>query len=303
MRRQQEVMHGPQAVLNSIENKSRDKQKLTSHKQPSSQTSQSTQSMPSQSSHKQPIVQQQQFVSSDRCKWCGRDRHDRNSCPTLKAKCRACGTMGHFACVCRKKTTACRSCTRWLNTCQHLVNGSAPLLIQAESGADVCCISVEHHLTLCTQQCACTLQQSNRLLHGPDGRRLEVRGSFKATLEYHGRRVDMTTYVLPNVDTPLLSRQASTQLGIVASLDAVSDTIGADQCIMHQYPRLFRDLGCISEPYRIQLKSDAQPYAVYAPGHILCHCCQRLRMKLTDCSASASSSMLTSLHSGVHLLL
>ena len=37
---------------------------------------------------------------------------------------------------------------------------------------------------------------------------------------------------------------------------------------MHQYLRLFRGLGCTSEPYRIQLKSDAQPYAVYAPRRI-----------------------------------
>ena len=54
------------------------------------------------------------------------------------------------------------------------------------------------HATLCTQQCASTLQQSNRPLHGPDGRCLEVRGSFKATLKYHGRRVDIAIYVLPN---------------------------------------------------------------------------------------------------------
>ena len=101
--RQQEIMNGPQVALNSIKNKSRYKQKSTSHKQPTSQTSQSTQSMSSQFSRKQPKVQQQQFSSSDRCKWCSRDRHDRNSCPAQKAKCRACGTMSHFACVCRKK--------------------------------------------------------------------------------------------------------------------------------------------------------------------------------------------------------
>ena len=37
---------------------------------------------------------------------------------------------------------------------------------------------------------------------------------------------------------------------------------------MHQYPRLFRGLGYISKPYHIQLKSDAQPYAVCAPRRI-----------------------------------
>ena len=102
----------------------------------------------------------------------------------------------------------------------------------------------------------------NRPFHGPDGRCLEVKGSFKATLEYYGRRANTTVYVLSNVDAPLLSRQAGTQLSIVARLDAVSN---ANQYIMHLYSRLFRGLGCMNELYRIQLKSDAQPYAVYAP--------------------------------------
>ena len=55
--RQQEIMNGPQAALNSIENKSRYKQKPTSHKYPTSQTSQPTQSISSQFSRKQPKVQ------------------------------------------------------------------------------------------------------------------------------------------------------------------------------------------------------------------------------------------------------
>ena len=53
VRRQQEIINRPQATLNSIENKSRYKQKPTSHKQPTSQTSLSTQSMSSQLSRKQ----------------------------------------------------------------------------------------------------------------------------------------------------------------------------------------------------------------------------------------------------------
>ena len=243
--------------------------------------------MSSQSFRKQLKVQQQQFLSSDRCKWCGQDCHDRNSCSAQKAKCRACGTMSHFASVCRKRQEHVAVVQHgsphvyteqeqrsyepvfvdavdtkdgsqlWL--AEIRINGSAPLLMKADSGADVCFISVEHHRILCTQQYACTLQQSNRSLHGPDAKYLEVRSSFKATLEYHGRRVNTTIYVLSNVDTPLLSRQASTQLGMVARFEAVSD---ANQHIIRQYPMLFRGLGCMNEPYRIQLKSDAQLYPV-----------------------------------------
>ena len=86
----------------------------------------------------------------------------------------------------------------------------------------------------------------------------------------------------------------------LARLDAVTD---ANKHIMHQCIKLFRGLGCMSEPYRIQLKSDTRPYAVYAHIAFLCYCCQRLRMKLTGYSALASSSMSTSLLRGVRLLL
>ena len=128
--------------------------------------------------------------------------------------------MGHFACVCRKKqqcVATVQDGLPYVKTKQKQrsyepvfvdavdtkngsqpwlaeirVNGSAPFLMKTESGPDVCCISVEHHCTLYTQQCAGTLHQSNRPLHGPDSRCLEVRGSFEATLEYHDRRVDTT---------------------------------------------------------------------------------------------------------------
>ena len=63
----------------------------------------------------------------------------------------------------------------------------------------------------------------------------------------------------------LLTRLIETQLGIADRLDIVSD---AKQVIIAQYPKLIIDLGCVSEPYRIQLNSDTQPYTAYAPRRI-----------------------------------
>lgn len=41
-------------------------------------------------------------VSSDKCKGCGRDRHQngRNQCPAQGRKCKSCGKLNHFATVC-----------------------------------------------------------------------------------------------------------------------------------------------------------------------------------------------------------
>ena len=64
--------------------------------------------------------------------------------------------------------------------------------MKVDSGADVCCISAEDHWRLFAQGCACTLCQPDRPLHGPDGKRFDVSGSFPATLEYKGRHVEMT---------------------------------------------------------------------------------------------------------------
>ena len=107
------------------------------------------------------------------------------------------------------------------------------------------CISAEYHRRLFAQGCAGTIHQPNRPLHESNGKRLDVYGSFPATLEYKERCVDTTMNVLANVATPLLSRLAGSQLGIVTRLDTASDS---KQAIIDQYPKLFRGLGCMSVP-------------------------------------------------------
>ena len=138
--------------------------------------------------------------------------------------------------------------------------------MKVDSEADVCCISAEDHRRFFARGCAGTPRQPDWPLHGSDGKRLDVSDSFSATLEHKGRHIDMTMYVLANVATPLLSRLAGTQLSIFARLDTVSD---AKQAIINQYPKLFRGLGYMSGNYHIQLKPDAQSYAVYTPRRIL----------------------------------
>ena len=142
--------------------------------------------------------------------------------------------MGHFACVCRKKqrVAAVQEGTLvddnddrvmgevvFLDIVDSLDDGSQPwlaeikinstatFLMKVDSGVDVCFISAEGHRRLLDQGCAGTLRQPDRSLH-PDGKRLDVSGSFPTTLEYKGRHVDMTVYVLANFSTPLLSRLA-----------------------------------------------------------------------------------------------
>ena len=76
----------------------------------------------------------------------------------------------------------------WLDEIK--INGTVTLLMKVDSGVDVCCISAENFRRLFAQGCAGTLRQLDQPLHGPDGKRLDVCGSFPAMLEYKGQRID-----------------------------------------------------------------------------------------------------------------
>jgi hypothetical protein len=78
-------------------------------------------------------------------------------------------------------------------------------------------------------------------------------------------RIETNVYVLSQVSMPLLSRQAATDLAIMALIDVVSE---AKQQIVRQYPELFKGLGFMRQPYNIRLKPDAQPNAVFAPRRV-----------------------------------
>ena len=41
---------------------------------------------------------------SEKCKWCGKQKHDKRVCPARDAKCRKCSKTGHYANVCLSKS-------------------------------------------------------------------------------------------------------------------------------------------------------------------------------------------------------
>ena len=63
----------------------------------------------------------------------------------------------------------------------------------------------------------------------------------------------------------LLGLPAITELQIIARLDAVSDVRST---IMESYPKLFTGLGNFGNPYEINLKKDAVPFALNTPRRI-----------------------------------
>ena len=72
-------------------------------------------------------------------------------------------------------------------------------------------------------------------------------------------------YVVNDLKTNLLGLPAILALDLVARVEETVETLPH---IVERYPTLFQGLGSLGEPYDIQLKPDAQPYALFTSRNI-----------------------------------
>ena len=107
---------------------------------------------------------------------------------------------------------------------------------------------------------------ARKKLFGPARTPLEVMGQFQGDLKYHGKESKQTVYVVKGLKTNLLGLPAIMDLNLVA-LIGETNTTHADT-IYDQFPSLFQGIGNIGEPYHIQLKDDAKPYALFTTRNV-----------------------------------
>ena len=100
------------------------------------------------------------------------------------------------------------------------------------------------------------LQQVSTNLRGPDRKPLATVGVIEASVSKGAVKTKSHFYMLEQA-TPLLCKETSVALGIVAFISSVDD-----------YPELFSGLGEMPVPYTITLREDAKPYAVSAPCRV-----------------------------------
>jgi hypothetical protein len=95
---------------------------------------------------------------------------------------------------------------------------------------------------------------------------LDAVGRFNARLQWRDRRSTQTVFVIRDVHQPLLGRDAIDSLGAAVSLAAVN-TADTDTRFdpRIEYADRFKGLGRMPGKYRIRLKPDAVPFAVYTP--------------------------------------
>ena len=75
------------------------------------------------------------------------------------------------------------------------------------------------------------------------------------------------TYIVKDLERPLLGREAGEKLKLGNRVDTVSSDDYRTK-IASQQPQLFTGLGQMRETYTITLKEDAKPFAISVPGKV-----------------------------------
>ena len=136
------------------------------------------------------------------------------------------------------------------------INGS-PVKFKIDTGADVSVISDTTYKKLAKTP----LKPAKKSLTGPSRQPLDVRGQF--TLQHGSCTSREYIFVVNNLQMSLLGRPAIASLRLVSRVKSV-----ADQRLPYMHPDLFQGLGKIPGKYHIQLKDDAQPFALSTPRRV-----------------------------------
>ena len=215
------------------------------------------------------------------CSRCGQSpKHDKKNCPAKDSVCHRCHKKGHFKAVCRSKrevrevlvsddsqdeflgvihseTDSLSSTeTPWTTSLQ--LNGRN-IEFKIDTGADVTVISEQEYLSKQDGP----LLQTNRVLSGPSQQKLDVCGQFLGNLSNQFKSTQQEIYVIRGLRKALLGRPAIEALQVVQQVQPVQASN-----IVKNFPELFQGLGRLKDNYKIQLLSEAKPFALTTPRRI-----------------------------------
>lgn len=213
------------------------------------------------------------------CRWCGKSpSHRKSDCPAKNSTCSKCSKLGHWAAVClsSKPSTICEVADQmqemaFLESVEASGNNNAfhsrlPLNntmidFKIDTGADVTTIPHSYY----TEEEYGLLKKPDKILTHAGGTSLECTGRFTGKISYHGKLINEEIYVLHGAKRPLLGRPAINAFRLVSTLNVVHSDVPTT---LQQHPKLFNGLGKIPGEYVIDLKPDAQPFAVATPRRV-----------------------------------
>ena len=216
------------------------------------------------------------------CQRCGKfPAHDRAHCPAKDAICRKCNKQGHFQAVCRSAARVAglgmsgqpssNPDDAFLGVLElpHAGNDpwavtltleGHPVTMSIDTGAEVTVISREVWEEIGQP----VLTPPTRSLRGPDAKPIRSQGKFSGTISLQDQVATEEIYVVSGLTKPLLGRPAINQLKFIQRLGSVNRTMTPKD----QFPSLFQGLGKLEEPYTIQLREDARPFALATPRRV-----------------------------------
>jgi len=207
-----------------------------------------------------------------KCSYCGKGPHPKQSCPAREVVCHKCKKKGHYSSVCRSKAVATveeppedngfldtiseTKGTTW--TAPIKVNGQQ-IIFKLDTGAEATAVSMKTFKTFTNIQ----LVPTAKVLCGPNNQRLKVLGQATVQLTYNGRSCQQSIYVIKDLKNNLLGLPAITALQLLIKVDSIQPGN-----VQQSFPKLFQGLGTLKGDYQIQLKSDAKPYALYTARNV-----------------------------------
>ena len=263
--RQSEAVEKQQAVVRGAESQATNVDNIQSHQQQRKHRGEGAQ----QQRRPFPVQQGQKQVSAQKiCSRCGKSpSHGCPQCPAREATCRKCGKKGHYQVVCRSAQSIRLIAADqeevfiasideqvpmvdagenpWVVTIS--INGS-PVEFKIDTGADVSVISDTTYKALAKKT---PLKPATKSLTGHSSQPLDVRSHFTGTLQHGSCTFSEDIFV------------AIESLRLVSRVNTV-----ADQRLPYMHPDLFGPLGKIPGKYHIQVKDDAQLFALSTPRRV-----------------------------------
>jgi predicted aspartyl protease len=228
------------------------------------------------------------------CWWCGSDsRHSRKFCPAKNNTCSKCQKIGHFPQVCKSGNVqnvesnsqsweedyshenSSLTNADYISTVQNQptlkpkdpwlinlkVNDTENITFKIDTGADVSILP--SHLV---ESKNIRIQPTTQILTGASGNKLTLLGKATLKLSYKEKVCYETVYISVGSSQPLLGKPAIENLQLVARIDTIQNS--SSNHWINRHAKLFRGLGSVPGKYKVELKPDAQPYAINTPRRV-----------------------------------
>lgn len=139
------------------------------------------------------------------------------------------------------------------------------------------------------------LEKSDVVLRGPSNEPLNVLGKFTSTIQWKQNSVKQCVYVVTPLRSVLLALPAIEALSTINLVNAVTTRKSVEAC----YPQLFNGLGTMAGGYKLSLRPDPVPFAIYTARRMPFACKTLLSKSWSEWSETKSFAKWMNRKSGV----